>query len=351
MNLEQPTLEQAPEAIAKDESLLGGYAYQVITRQAKRIFKLRSQVLADSDLEPLHQMRIGTRQMRSALILFADVIELDASKKEKKKKNTQKKLSIAKPAKSFKKLTQALGNVRDLDVMGQWFKQAIADHTADASRFSKKEKKAIHHLLKTLKKRRKKQFSKLKKALKSSTYKTLIGQFKQWEKQPAFSAKAQQSASRDAAERLVAPITELLQHPGWQVATQKRGEQLTPIDNITLAQLNQALAQDGARLHDLRKQIKRVRYQAEFFRGLYGITYVAQIREFRTLQKTLGQLQDQIVIGQFLAAEIGPDWAQTLPTLEANFQNSRLALWQQWQPYQRKYLKLSDALPSSQRTA
>ncbi|MEM9092363.1 MAG: CHAD domain-containing protein, partial [Cyanobacteria bacterium P01_F01_bin.53] len=119
---------------------------------------------------------------------------------------------------------------------------------------------------------------------------------------------------------------------------------VTPLANITRPQLNDYLSEEGESLHELRKQIKRVRYQTEFFRGIYGITYAAQIREFRTLQKILGQLQDQIVISQFLAEELGTDWAKKLPTIEADFQQSRLALWQQWQPYQRKYLKLSGLL-------
>ena len=149
-------------------------------------------------------------------------------------------------------------------------------------------------------------------------------------------------------KKIITPITALVEHPGWLVATHqqtnKKGVQILPIAEITLAQLNQQLAQEGEQLHDLRKQVKRVRYQTEFFRGIYGTTYAAQIREFRDMQKILGELQDQMVISEFLADEIGPDWAKQLPTIEAIFQGSRLELWQQWQPYQRKYLELRDRL-------
>ncbi|MEL6854214.1 MAG: CHAD domain-containing protein, partial [Cyanobacteria bacterium J06607_13] len=55
-----------PEQIAKDATLLGGYAYQIIRQQSKQVFKLRSQVLADTDPENLHQMRIGTRKLAAA---------------------------------------------------------------------------------------------------------------------------------------------------------------------------------------------------------------------------------------------------------------------------------------------
>ena len=137
-----------------------------------------------------------------------------------------------------------------------------------------------------------------------------------------------------------------MEHPGWLVVTcqqaSKKDTRIVPVAKITLAKLNQQLAEEGEQLHDLRKQVKRVRYQAEFFRGIYGTAYAAQIREFRDMQKILGELQDQIVISQFLADELGSDWAKQLPTIEATFQDSRLELWQQWQPYQRKYLELRD---------
>ncbi len=343
MALESMTSQSmTSQQIAQDETLLGGYAYQIIRQQSKRIFKLRSQVLSDTDTEPLHQMRIGTRRLRSALALFADVVEIaDPAKADQ-------------PAKAVGKLTKALGKVRDLDVMREWFERTlITFENADSSAsgiacgdFSKKEKKTIKTLLKKLKKQRKKQFSRLEKTFDRKADEKLDQALKQWIKQPVFSPAAQQPASREAALRIIGPLTELLQHPGWLVATRKQGNQIKPIGSITLLKINQLFDQEGENLHDLRKQIKNIRYQTEFFRGLYDITYAAQVREFRNLQSILGQLQDQIVVGQFLAGELGSDWAQQLPTVEAAFQASRLDLWQQWQPYQRKYLKLRSSLPA-----
>ncbi|MGC1306631.1 MAG: CHAD domain-containing protein [Phormidesmis sp.] len=339
----------SPDAVIKDESLLGGYAYQIIHQQSKQLFKLRSQVLADTDPEPLHQMRISTRRLRSALALFSDVVATDGHPQPDPQLG--KEASNRKLAKAVKKLTKKLGNVRDLDVMRQWLKQAM---TADpevndsmASSFSKAEKKTIKALLKKLKKRRAKQFSKLKKALKGKAYKKLARPLKQWIKSPIFYPAAQQPAKREAIQRLILPISKLLQHPAWLVATREHGDQVTPVKNITLTKLNQLFEQDGELLHDLRKQIKQLRYQTEFFRGVYDITYAAQVREFRNLQSILGQLQDQIVIAQFLNDELGSNWAVKLPTIKKTFQDSRLDLWQQWQPHQRKYLNLRRSLPNA----
>ena len=330
--------QQKSQPLVEDSTRLGGYAYQIIRHQSKQVFKWRAEVLADTDVEALHQMRIGTRRLRAALLLFEDVISDGAPTQTQQNKSDQNiDSNIKKIAASVKQITKTLGKVRDIDVMKAWFDEALSN---DDLAFNKSEKKTVKKLLKTLKKRRKKQFSKMTKVLKSSDYKKLKKRCKQWLKRPTFSEKAQQSAVSSAIEKIVEPVTELLRHPGWQIATEQNADKKQPIKNISLSQLNQQLAQEANQLHDLRKQIKQIRYQTEFFRGIYGITYAAQIREFRLLQKVLGQLQDQLVISEFLSQTLGEDWAEQLPTIHTAFQTSRLSLWQQWQPLQAKYLAL-----------
>lgn len=332
--------------IAQSETLFGGYAYQIIRQQFKQMIKLRSPVLADTDPEALHDMRIGTRRLRSALSLFDDVISIQdsapsqASRAAKHADSSQ--LTNGQLTKAVSKLTKALGKVRDLDVMQQWLERTLTTLDSDSSKLKKAEKKTVKTLLKKLKKHRKKQFSKLETVLNSKAYKKLARQFSQWIAQPMFLAAAQEPAERAAATRIVGPIAELLQHPGWQVGTTSlhQGKQTLPQEEMTLPELNQLLDQLGPQLHDLRKQVKGIRYQMEFFRGLFDLTYAAQVREFRAIQSLLGELQDQIVISQFFADHLGADWSQQLPTIEATFQASRLELWQQWQPYQLKYLAL-----------
>ncbi|MGB3789974.1 MAG: CHAD domain-containing protein, partial [Phormidesmis sp.] len=280
--------------IAEDSSLIGGYAYQIIRKQAKQVFKLRSPVIADTNPENLHQMRIGTRRLRSALLLFADTVEIKGT-------------APIELSKSVAKLTKSLGKVRDIDVMEQWLVQmldapegsiSIQEEGENASAiastdspFSKKEKKVIQSLLKALRKRRKKQFAQMESTLGSSPYKKLVKQCKRWIKQPKFSPVAQQTAASSAIRKMVEPLAELLQHPSWEIATKAAAKstaknssseaksQRRIIKRISLDQLNQQLDQHGDQLHDLRKQIKSIRYQTEFFRGLYGIHYAAQIRE------------------------------------------------------------------------
>ncbi len=353
-------LHPSESAIAENNALIGGYAYQIIRRQSKRVFKLRSPVLADSDPENLHQMRIGTRRLRSALLLFTDTIEIEGT-------------TPAALSKSVQKLTKVLGKVRDIDVMQQWFTQML--ETASASQktkkgkdnekskptitssiqsLSKQEEKAIRSLLKTLKKRRKKKFSRMASTLSAPTYKKVAKQCKQWTKKPKFSPVAQQPAASNAIQKMIEPLTQLLQHPSWEIATKPlsaTGSQRRVLRKISLAQLNQQLEKHGDQLHDLRKQIKNVRYQTEFFRSLYGIHYAAQVRELRTLQSVLGQLQDQLVVSEFLTKELGSNWPERLPTIYEAFQSSRLDLWHQWQSLQGKYLGLHEQLKTQKNAA
>ena len=339
---EQTTPYQSLEIDIQSEASIGGYAYQIVRKQTKQISKLRSSVIADTDPENLHQMRVGTRRLRSALDLFSEAISIDSCK------------GNATVSKAVKKLTKALGKVRDLDVMQQWFEQVLTpegeqkkqtEDTSPTISLDKKERKTVKKLLKTLKKRRKKQFSKLKAVLKGKAYKKPIAQFKQWVEQPTFLPPAELSAEKEAIRQIVSPMTEILSHPGWLLATQEKNGRHLPVPDIELDYLNQQLASQGEQLHELRKQIKQLRYQTEFFRGLYGITYAAQVREFRTIQKILGQLQDQVVVSEFLADTLGEQWADKLPSIYQSFQDSRVALWQQWQPYQKRYLKLRSTLP------
>jgi CHAD domain-containing protein len=89
-----------------------------------------------------------------------------------------------------------------------------------------------------------------------------------------------------------------------------------------------------------------VRYQTEFFTEFYGEAYAEKTREFRSIQEILGQLQDQTILSQFLLETVGASWPSLLPSLEAYFQQERMALWKQWQPIQHSYLDLEgrDAL-------
>ena len=80
---------------------LGDYAYQAVQKHFKKSTKPEAEVLADTDPEALHQMRVGMRRLRTALMVFESAIDLPKTVSETR----------------IKKFAQVLGAVRDIDVM------------------------------------------------------------------------------------------------------------------------------------------------------------------------------------------------------------------------------------------
>lgn len=58
------------------EITVGQFAYQVIAQQYQRMVTQEQRVLADQDPEYLHQMRVGSRRLRTALQVFSQVVKL-----------------------------------------------------------------------------------------------------------------------------------------------------------------------------------------------------------------------------------------------------------------------------------
>ncbi|HEY9825233.1 MAG TPA: CHAD domain-containing protein, partial [Stenomitos sp.] len=79
------------------------FALASIQKHFHKSIKHEDEVRADEDPEPLHQMRVGMRRLRTALTVFAPFVDL----------SPQLERDVA-------HISRRLGNVRDLDVLGQW---------------------------------------------------------------------------------------------------------------------------------------------------------------------------------------------------------------------------------------
>jgi CHAD domain-containing protein len=293
----------------------GDAAHQAIQKHFKKSIKYKADVLSDRDPEPLHQMRVGMRRLRTALQVFAPAI---ASPIENRK---------------ISKLAKELGRVRDLDVLHLWL-QRYMQQTA----LTPAEALELQLLLQRLQVRRQAQFNQMQKLLQSKQYRTFVSTLQDWLQQPRYTALAQLPIQTVLPDLLLPLISELLLHPGWMVAVTTHQGTVVPQPISDLVTLNQNFHRWEPSLHDLRKQMKGVRYQTEFFINFYSTDFKQQIQEFRLLQDQLGCLQDQMVLDQFLTQDLGPDWAQQIPSLAQFFRQERWQLWQQWQAHQRRYL-------------
>lgn len=275
---------------------LGDFAYQIIEEQFDRIVKQKKQVLADRDSEHLHQMRVGTRRLRTALQVFDGVA----------------KLPKAASANRLRDLARTLGAVRDLDVQMASLKDEYCPN------LNKKEKKKLNTVLKSLKKQRKKAFAKLDAALTKHQYQDLKKAYKTWLNDPSYTESAQLPVLSLLPDLLSPLLSELLLHPGWQIAT------------------NEISDETSETLHDLRKVCKHVRYQAEFFTPFYGEDFRNWIKDIKQLQDDLGALQDTQVLKDLMAQELGKK--TSMPGLNALVHQKQTDVLANWDEIRQNYL-------------
>ncbi|MFM7449245.1 MAG: CHAD domain-containing protein [Leptolyngbyaceae cyanobacterium] len=295
---------------------LGDFGYQVIQKNLKRFVDQEKDVFKDTDPEPLHQMRVGMRRLRTAVQVFNPTIVLP------KAVNNQ----------AIGKIGKSLGETRDLDVL----KQELEAHYQPL--LEKAEKAAFNQVLKHLRQTRKQSFLSLKETLCSDRYTKLKSSIQNWLEQPIYTPMGDLALLPALPDLLLPLICQLFLHPGWLVGARTDAGTAVVIPLIEAKLLAQQLNQYGAVLHDLRKQMKAVRYQAEFFAPFYEPSYQQWIEEFKTIQEMLGQLQDRAVLRQFLKSILKTDLAKVLPSVDQEMQRQQAHFWQNWQPLQQRYL-------------
>jgi|JFJP01.1.fsa_nt_gi CHAD domain-containing protein len=296
--------------------LISDYAYQMIQQSFQRFVDQEKSVWQDKDPEPLHQMRVGMRRFRTGLQVFHQAIALPKAVNDS----------------SIGKIARSLGETRDLDVLQQ---ELIKRYQP---LLQKTEQPQFEQVIKHLQQQRSQSFLKLQKTLKSDRYQNLKQAIQDWLAQPTYTTMGNLSVLDILPDMLLPLICQLFLHSGWLVGTtiQSGTVSLIPIEHSE--DLNQQFRRFSADLHDLRKQIKGVRYQSEFFAAFYGTSYLERVEEFKHIQEILGKLQDHVVLCHFLETTLKSDFAKVFPSIEKAIQEDTHAFWQSWQPLQERYL-------------
>ncbi len=277
------------------QETLGNYAYELIRKQYQTLTKQEKRVLADRDPEGLHDMRVASRRLRTALQVFERAIDLP------KAANSNRIQAIAK----------VLGNLRDLDVQ-------LADLNNEyLPLLPAAEQRSLEEVVQALQQERRKAFAATADILGRSRYRDLKDAYDTWLHQPRYTALANLPLMLVIPDLLNPLLSDLLLHPAW------------------LIPLNQA-AELSETLHDLRKLCKHVRYQAEFFIDFYGPDFRAWVQEIRTIQEALGQLQDVQVLQELLAEHLPK--AVKLPKFQRLIQTRQNTALQEWEVLRPKYL-------------
>jgi len=279
---------------------LGHHAQAVIQEQYRHLVKQDKKVLADKSAEPLHQMRVGSRRLETALCVFGGAIELPK----------------AANLKHLSGLRRVLGKLRDLDVQIESLQENYRPQ------LNATEQAYLDEAIDGLRRKRRRAFVKVESVLTRSRYQRLKTVYTHWLEQPKFTALAELPLLTLLPDLLTPLLSSLLMHPGW----------LVPAD---------AAHANATCLHDLRKLCKHVRYQGEFFTAFYDEAFQGWIEEVRSLQDNLGQVQDGQVLLELLSHRLsheGHDGQQL--DLQRAIDRQQQAALADWEPLRQKYLNL-----------
>ncbi len=294
--LQNPQGQAAALATTTTELTLGAYAHEIIGKQFRQVFKQAKHVLDDKHPEHLHQMRVASRRLYTALQVFEGAV----------------KLPKAARAEKVRSLVKVLGNLRDLDV------QTAALEDDYRPQLSKKEQHRLDEALSSIKQQRRKAFVATEKLLNQPLYQDLCNAFSAWLERPEYQPVAQLPLVPLLPDLLNPLLSELFLHSGWLISI----NDLTD-DNVHT-------------LHDLRKVCKHVRYQADFFQSFYGEPFQQWIDEIKELQDSLGQLQDIQVLHELLSEHLPK--ASRIDGLLAVMGDRQSQALVHWEPTRKKYL-------------
>jgi len=295
---------------------LGDYAYEAIQKHFKKTLKWEKAVKKDEDPEALHQMRVGMRRLRTAISRFGIA------------------LNLSKPAsdKNIGKIARRLGNLRDLDVLKETLE------TTYQPNLPQKEQKTLQKAFDALAKQRESALEKTLETLKDESYKSLKHTLDEWLEKPSYQPLASLPIKQVLPDLLLPEISSFLLHPGLLVGTHLVDSEIKIRTDWEADKVEEQLNTKGETIHSLRKQAKRVRYQMELFTELYSESYAAYITEVKSIQDILGNIQDSMVMGEWLVEIFKSELNDQLPTLAKLVTENRYQWWQKWQPLQEKYL-------------
>ncbi|MDD1415977.1 CHAD domain-containing protein [Dolichospermum sp. ST_con] len=296
---------------------LGETANQAIEINFTKTIKWEKAVKKDEDPEPLHQMRVGMRRLRTAVSRFERYLNLPKSVSDQ----------------NIGKFARILGGLRDLDVLEETLKKNYKPHLVE------KEQKSLQTAFIALDKQRKIAFSHVQKIFKDDLYKSFKNECEDWLKNPSHQSFSSVPIHHVLPDLLSPEVSEFCLHLGWLIGTKIIKSEIVVQTKWTPSQLEEHLKTEGKTLHDLRKQAKRLRYQMELFTELYGESFAAHLHDIKTIQEILGMMQDNMVLHEWLEHIFKSELETELCGLTTLLGANRYQLWQEWQPLQQRYLQ------------
>src|SRR5262249_46392297 len=217
-----------PVALGPDTS--AGSAFQTIATASLHQLASNQTLMLDGDPEALHQMRVALRRLRAAISLFSDMLhdpQTHALKAE------------------FKWITGELGPARELDV---FLKRVVAPNADRNPRGP-----GVIVLVRELQQQREDAFSRASAAVDSPRFRNLVLDTAAWIESGDWTRNPDKRPGAVRDGPIADAAAEQLRRR-WNAILQ-RGERLDTLD--------------PQRRHKLRIQVKKLRYAAEFFAGVF----------------------------------------------------------------------------------
>ena len=255
-----------PPPLDADQSVSAAFA-ALMARQLGVLLRLAPRAEAGDGTEPVHQMRVALRRLRSAMALFRRAVDCP-------------QLAALKPG--LKTIGQYLGPARDWDVFAEGTGRAVLDAFP--------EERAVARLQEAVARKRADSYAALAAYLRGPGFRALgirlawVAAARPWDDLPPADAAQATARARPLAEFAARALNRRMAH-------------VQEPDGGDPAQL------PAEALHALRIQAKRLRYAAEFFAPLYPPRPVRRfVRRVSVLQDRLGQLNDGTVAAGLMAA-------------------------------------------------
>jgi CHAD domain-containing protein len=244
-----------------------GEAFRVIGINCLRHVAANETAVAKGDSEGIHQMRVGLRRLRAAISVFGEMLPDPQTGWIKTE---------------LKWLASQLAPARDLDV--------FLSESVEPVRRAQPAKRELHTLRTELEGRRAKAFAAVRQAVQSPRYRTLLLDTLKWLETGDWTRNDDTRSWRERPIKAFARET-LARRSAKVVKKAKKVEEL-----------------DDLARHKLRIAIKKLRYTAEFFAGLFaGRKAEKRSAAFqdalKELQACLGKLND-IAVHEKLAARL-----------------------------------------------
>jgi len=278
----------------------GQFARDLLQRQIDRLVQLQTSVAEGKGPEPLHQMRVTMRRLRTTVVQFESAVQLPPAINDQR----------------LAKWVRRLGLARDLDVLRERLEDGFLPQLPEA------EVRALRPVLKQLRRERQLAYGHVVEVLQSRSYLEGLAQLQRWLKQPEFTRLGEQPIREWVLEWQGPCLASLFLHPGWQVCSAEGEVEV---------------------LHELRRQIKQARYRLENLSALEGAQTAGWIARFKQAQELLGEFNDLQVLQRAINDQVPGRLEEVFPQLEWLLVQHQRHCWEQWREL------AGDLLPPRQR--